>query len=247
MTGDVFADLAARLGPGFECHAPDLPGHGSNQTSRLGLDACCDLVDTLVHDLDRPVLVGWSMGAGAAWRYVRTRGTSALAGLITIDMSPRIMPDDGWDKGMKAPGAGAILAATARIRSDWPRVAGCVSRNMFAARSAPVLSAEEVRLRLLAQSPKHLSRAWEDLVTLDERQTIPQIDIPYLVCSGRQSRLYSDATAQWICSQARDARLHQFEGSGHSPHLEEPDLFCQVLRNFLRDRSGHALQEGRRT
>ncbi|PBB52487.1 MULTISPECIES: alpha/beta hydrolase [Mesorhizobium] len=38
--------------------------------------------------VEKPVLVGWSAGALAAWHYVRNNGTDKLAGFVNIDMPP---------------------------------------------------------------------------------------------------------------------------------------------------------------
>lgn len=233
MHGAMFDDVAAQLGPGFDCHAPDLPGHGSRVEDTPSLDACVALAKRWVDRLERPILVGWSMGAGAAWRYVSQHGTSGLRGLVTIDMSPRMLPEAGWDLGLIGQSAEAILATSGKIVPEWSRMAGSIARNMYARSSEPELTREDVKDLLLAQDPARLRPLWDDLVAMDERETIPKIAIPYLVCTGAQSRLYSREAADWIAAQARRARVESFGNSGHSPHLEEPDAFCGAIRRFV--------------
>jgi len=233
MNGAMFDDAAKRLGPGFACHAPDLPGHGGRQVDDASLDSCAALAKRWIDRLDHPILVGWSMGAGAAWRHVSRHGTAGLRGLVTIDMSPRMLPDADWDLGLIGQSAEAILATSAKIVPEWPRMAGSVARNMYARTGDPAVSREAVKELLLAQDPARLRPLWDDLVAMDERQTIPKIAIPYLVCSGAQSRLYSQDATRWIASQAQQARVESFEHSGHSPHLEEPDAFCDAIRRFV--------------
>ncbi|WP_370458562.1 alpha/beta fold hydrolase [Aliiroseovarius sp. PrR006] len=233
MRGAVFDDVAQRLGADFTCLAPDLPGHGEQREGDLSLDACAALVGRCVDRLDQPILVGWSMGAGAAWRYISTHGTSGLRGLVTIDMSPRMLPDTDWDLGLAGQNAEAILAASGKIEPYWPRVSESISRNMFAQGSDPTLSRSAVRGFLSAQDPAILRPLWDDLVAMDERETIAKIDIPYLVCFGAQSQLYTHRVADWIAAQAGNAQLQCFEHSGHSPHLEEPDSFCDAIRSFV--------------
>lgn len=233
MNGAMFDDTAERLGPGFDCHAPDLPGHGGRLAEEASLDACAALAKQWIEDLDRPILAGWSMGAGAAWRHLSRHGTSGLRGLITIDMSPRMLPDEGWDLGLLGQSAEAILATSGKIVPEWPRMAKSVARNMYARTSDPAPSREDVTALLLAQDPARLRPIWDDLVAMDERETIWKIDIPYLVCFGAQSRLYSQDAARWIASQAKRARVESFENAGHSPHLEEPGAFCDAIRRFV--------------
>jgi pimeloyl-[acyl-carrier protein] methyl ester esterase len=234
MTGAAFNDIAARLGPDFDCHAPDLPGHGANKT-QPSLDACAALTRDWVNRLDRPILVGWSMGAATAWRYIAQQGTAAIRGLVTIDMSPRMLPDHTWDLGLIGQSAEAILSTSEKIIPNWPQMATSISRNMYAKDSYPILSRDHVKQLLQGQDPAVLRRLWDDLVAMDARATIAQIDLPYLVCCGAQSRLYSRKVADWIAVQAQQVQVASFEHSGHSPHLEEPDAFCAALTQFISD------------
>ncbi|WP_422047937.1 alpha/beta fold hydrolase [Shimia sp.] len=232
MSGAVFDDVAARLGPDFTCHAPDLTGcgEGGGVTS---LEDCASVAERWTEQLDRPILVGWSMGAAAAWRYVKRHGTSALRALVTIDMSPRMLPDADWGLGLIGQSAEAILATSEKIVPTWPRLSQSISRNMFARGSTPTLSREAAQALLRAQDPAGLRPLWDDLVAMDAREVISQIDVPYLVCTGSQSRLYSEAVAHWIASKAPRAAVARFEHSGHSPHLEEPEAFCDAIRSFV--------------
>ncbi len=233
MNGSLFDDAARRLGPAFECHAPDLPGHGSRAGEEPSLDNCAAVARRWIERLDRPILVGWSMGAAVAWRYISRHGTSCLRGLVTIDMSPKMLPDAEWDLGMSGQSAAAILATSDKIVPKWPVMAGGIAHNMYARASDPVVSREAIENLLLAQDPAHLRPLWDDLTAMDERATIAAIDIPYLVCTGARSRLYSQDVAGWVASQTAQARVACFEQSGHSPHLEEPDAFCDAFRRFV--------------
>lgn len=233
MNGAMFNGTAERLGAEFECYAPDLPGHGGRLADEASLDACAALAKRWIDSLDRPILAGWSMGAGAAWRYVAKHGTAGLRGLVTIDMSPRMLPDEDWDLGLIGQSAEAILATSDKIVPQWTRMASSIARNMYALSSAPVPSREDIIDLLLAQDPARLRPLWDDLVAMDERETIAKIAVPYLVCSGARSRLYSQDAAHWIASQAWRARVESFAFSGHSPHLEEPEAFCDAIRRFV--------------
>ena len=235
MRGSVFDIIAGRLGTDFTCHAPDLPGHGDHVAGDPSLDACASLIGQWTEQLEQPILVGWSMGATAAWRYIAQNGTAGLRGLITIDMSPRILPDKTWSLGMNGQSAEAIKATSDRLEADWPRVAHNISRNLYAEGSNPTLDRDMIKAELSKQNPALLRKVWDDLVAADERATIAKIDIPYLVCFGIKSQLYRAEVAQWIAKQAPNAQLAPFTQSGHSPHLEEPDQFCNAIRCFVAD------------
>lgn len=233
MSGATFDHVVQRLGPDYDCHAPDLPGHGENTGQAASLDRCAEHTKRCVDALDRPVLVGWSMGAAIAWRYIAQHGTSRLRGVVTIDMSPRMLPDHDWDYGLLGQSRADILATPAKVVPRWPRMVNTILRNMYAPNAPPALRGPAMQAFLRAQNPEHLRPLWQDLTQMDARATIAQIDIPYLVCTGRKSRLYPPAVGQWIQRTAPQAREHRFERSGHSPHLEEPDAFVDALWRFM--------------
>lgn len=233
MRGTIFDGIAEQLGNDFDCHAPDLPGHGERSGTAGGLDACADLAGQWIEQLNHPIVIGWSMGAAVAWRYLSRRGTSNLRALVTVDMSPRLLPDADWDLGLLGQNAETILATSAKIVPEWNRMVGTILGRMHATNSEPFLNCTMIQELLLAQDPANLRPVWNDLVAMDERSTIATIDIPYLVCTGVQSQLYSHKVADWIVKTAGRARLQRFANSGHSPHLEEPDAFCDAIRRFV--------------
>lgn len=233
MSGSVFDGIAQRLAGDFSCHAPDLPGHGHRATDPGGLDECVEIVADQVARLERPIVIGWSMGAAVAWRYLAQFGCGAVRGLVTIDMTPRMLPDDEWDLGLNAASADAILRTSARIVPDWPQMVPGIVNNLFATGSTPNPTRDDIRQMLLQQDPAHLVAVWDDLVAADARATLPAIDIPYLICAGEQSRLYRQEVSDWIARQAPDARVVRIPETGHAPHLEAPDAFCGAFRSFV--------------
>ena len=57
-------------------------------------------------------------------------------------------------------------------------------------------------------------------------------DLPALVIHGGQSRLYGSEAGRWIAATLPRARYEDFPGSGHTPHLEEPERFNQSISAF---------------
>ncbi|HMJ94061.1 MAG TPA: alpha/beta hydrolase, partial [Allosphingosinicella sp.] len=53
-----------------------------------------------------------------------------------------------------------------------------------------------------------------------------------LVVHGANSHLYGSDTADHLVEALPNAVAVQFERSGHSPHLEQPDLFNLTLTEF---------------
>lgn len=234
MRGAIFDDLIDRLGPGFDCVAPDLPGHSAAVVPAT-LDASADVVAAqLARWPGRlPLLVGWSMGAAVAWRHIRRHGTGGLAGLVTVDMSPRMVPGPDWPHGLIGQSAESVAATTRRFATEWEKATHGIAATMFATSAgAPGCSREEARAVILSQDAEKMRALWDDLVAADARDTIARVDLPWLVCSGAKSRVYPASASDWIADTAPDARRHVFTQSGHSPHLEEPEEFARVLKDF---------------
>jgi proline iminopeptidase len=67
----------------------------------------------------------------------------------------------------------------------------------------------------------------------DLRAKLPGLSIPTLVTVGRADGVTSVEAAETIAALVPGAKLVIFEKSGHSPQIEEFDLFQQVMRDFL--------------
>lgn len=233
MRGAVFDALVGRLGPNVV--APDLPGHGDAFQGKVGLKACVDMLDQLINETGRDdvLLVGWSMGALVAWSYIVAHGCGRLAGLMTVDMSPRPANDETWALGLKGSTPERLTMATDEIHGDWPTAAGKIATTMFATHAgAPGFGRDEALDLIMANDAEVMARYWDEMMATDLRDVVPVIDVPWLVAYGAQSRVYPAATARWLAETARDAETAEFASSGHSPHLEEPEELARVLQGF---------------
>jgi proline iminopeptidase len=69
----------------------------------------------------------------------------------------------------------------------------------------------------------------------DCRPELGRIACPTLVLVGRHDWISPVSQAEAIARLVPGARLHVFARSGHSPHVEEPDAFVEVVGAFLRE------------
>ena len=74
----------------------------------------------------------------------------------------------------------------------------------------------------------------------DIKAQLPGITCPTLVTVGRDDWITPVASSETIASLIPDARVVVFEKSGHSPQIEERDLWLSVVREFLREALGTA-------
>jgi pimeloyl-ACP methyl ester carboxylesterase len=70
-----------------------------------------------------------------------------------------------------------------------------------------------------------------ELATMDLARTLPRLDVPVVMVQGRHDQVAPGAAAQRYAStlQAPDKRLVWFDNSAHTPHLEEPGKFRDLL------------------
>ena len=70
-----------------------------------------------------------------------------------------------------------------------------------------------------------------ELAALDLARTVPRIDVPVVMVQGRRDQVAPGAAAERYASslQAPGKRLVWFDNSAHTPHLEEPGKFRDLL------------------
>ena len=88
------------------------------------------------------------------------------------------------------------------------------------------------RLANQGASKDKLMEALGDAGRFDASGSLSQVACPTLVVCGSRDRVNLPASRLFE-AQIPGARLEIFERSGHSPPLEEPERFQQVVRGFL--------------
>lgn len=235
MRGSIFDDLVARLPAEFDCYAPDLPGHGKLAATEPSLESAAqtlaDLLET--HDLNDVVLVGWSMGAAVAWQFIEQFGSDRLAGLMTVDMSPRLACGPDWPHGLIGQSEEDLTTTTERMMTDWHGMAEAIATTMFGHRDgAPGYLRQDALVQILSNDPAKMIAMWKALVRMDQRSLIGRMPCPLLATCGARSRVYPASAAAWLANTAPRGEMHVFEASGHSPHLEEPEAFADRFLEF---------------
>ncbi|OIH97755.1 alpha/beta fold hydrolase [Curtobacterium sp. MCBA15_001] len=223
------------LAAGHRVVAFDRRSHGASADVLWGQRIArhgADLHELLLHlRLEDAVLVGQSMGASTIWAMVDLFGTSRVAGVLTIDQTPKLVNDAAWSHGfygMTPEDSGTFFddgipdtGRGARVDPAAPGVRRLVERiGGFPAVRTP--NAPET-VRLLRD---HGLQDWRDVVA--------RLDVPFAMVAGRDSQL-------WPCSHAAAAvgdnphgRAVVIEDAGHATNLDQPDVFDEHLLAFLR-------------
>lgn len=179
-----------------------------------------ELLDQLA--LDRAVLVGASMGASVLWSYLDLFGTDLVAGVVTVDQTPKMVNDGDWDLGLydlRPETVGAFVAEFPGAHNPFHRM--------------PPLEVVQL-LRGDADVPYDLLRPLLLDHTVADWRDVPEgLDVPLLAIAGRHSPLWPCASSQYLADAAAKGRCIVLEDSGHVPFLEQPEAFNEALLSFL--------------
>jgi pimeloyl-ACP methyl ester carboxylesterase len=76
-----------------------------------------------------------------------------------------------------------------------------------------------------------------ELATLDLANSVPRLDVPVVMVQGRLDRVAPGEAAQRYANtlEAPSKELVWFENSAHTPHLEEPDKYRDLLMRVRAD------------
>lgn len=67
------------------------------------------------------------------------------------------------------------------------------------------------------------------------RKTLHQISQPTLLIHGTEDRVVPPASARWAAEERPDWTFEMIEGMGHTPQIEDPDLFVGLVEDWLHD------------
>lgn len=211
----------------------DLRGHGASarpedaeayRGSRVWAD---DIAAVLAAKrLERPVLVGWSMGGRVIRQYLMIHGDARLAGINFVASQ---VIEDPRCRGPAAPKptpehqtlAEEIEAATAFL-------AGCYGRKPDEAEFRRALAYN-------MKVPPSVRRAiggWstEAAPTI---AALAKVTVPVLITHGRRDTVVLPAAAEMSRAAMAHARLSWFDDCGHSPFSEDAPRFNDELMDFV--------------
>lgn len=236
MAHGGFFQGQAGLAEDFRIIAIDLRGHGSStgedmpspSVERMAADVA-ELADAL--DLQGAIGVGWSLGATILWHVLAGPAAARFAGAVVVDMTARVKNDAEWDLGLSPE---ACEARSIAIRDDFETFALGAGQAIFAQPVAPEMRklADWASLQFARNDADAMASVWNSLIRQDVRALLDRIQHPTLIVHGAQSSLYGADTADHLVEALPQARAVRFERSGHAPHLEEPEHFNAILKDF---------------
>jgi 2-succinyl-6-hydroxy-2,4-cyclohexadiene-1-carboxylate synthase len=229
----------------YDTIVPDLPGHGRSIGAAVAasydFEQCVrDLVATLeAAGHERAHWIGYSMGArlalACAVRYPRNVASLALIGARAGiadegERESRRRADESLARRIETLGVEAFV-------DEW------MAMPLFATqqRLGAAFVNEQRRARLandaqgLAASLRGLGPAAQPALFGE----LARVEMPVLLAVGELDAPFI-ASARDLARRLPEAEVCEIAGAGHAVHLERPDEFVRVTRDFLRRVSGRA-------
>jgi 2-succinyl-6-hydroxy-2,4-cyclohexadiene-1-carboxylate synthase len=235
-SGEIFLPLAPRL-PRFRLLLPDLLGHGMTEVPRSAEryrmeEAIEDLAGLLEGlSLEQVDLFGYSMG-----------GRLALGFALSYPQRVRCLVLESASPGLEDPAERALRrsadeALAARIEAEPLEafVRTWEAQPLFSGKPLdPELALLQRKIRLSAQ-PHGLAGSLRGLgvgVQPSYWDRLGELRLPVLLLTGALDTKFVHIAWKML-QRLPQARHHSFPGCAHTPHLEDPAAFAEVLREFL--------------
>lgn len=214
---------------------PDLRGHGRSEKALWGHTVgnyAADLGELFAaRGVERPVLVGWSMGAMVVYEYLKRFGQDGVAGIVIVDQPPSDFAWEGYEFGVLTPQALGEMVEGLQLdqRAVAEEFAGLMQHEPTEEDTAWMV--EEI----MRVPPVIATSILVNQTLQDYRPFLPEIAVPTLVAFGRDPKLTPPEAGEYIAGQISGATLRIFESSSHVPFHEEPEAFNAALEDFLGD------------
>jgi pimeloyl-ACP methyl ester carboxylesterase len=223
--------IASFAGAGYQPVALDLPGYGDRTPVKaMSFEALAEDVEfTLAKSrLERPVLVGHSMGGMVVQSLLRRRPDGYAAAVLSCTSPAFGNPAGDFQKKFIADRL-APLDAGQSMADAAPRAAdGIMGPN-------PDPAGRALFIEQYAAVPEATYRAAvQCLVTFDERANLAAIKVPVLCLAAEHDRNAPPAVVEKMASKIPGAHYVCLKGLGHMPNLEAPAAFDAVIFNFLK-------------
>ena len=207
----------------------NLPGFGASDRVEGGLEAVADRVAAALAAMSleqRPIFLGNGYGGFVA----------LMTAIRHPDIAARLVLAD-CGAAFSEPGRAAFRGMSAGAKEKGlAGISDVAMRRLFAPsyQAAHPDLIEERRARFVAVDPHTFHAACAALSTLDVRDQLAQVSVPVLVLVGEHDEATPPAMSTELAAGLRDARLVVLPGCAHVPQLQEPELFLDAIRDFIK-------------
>jgi 3-oxoadipate enol-lactonase len=222
--------IASFASAGYQPIALDLPGYGAREpVEAMSFEALAEDVEFAIarSALEKPVLVGHSMGGMVVQTLLRRRPDDYAAAVLSCTSPAFGNPAGDFQKKFVADRLAPLDAG--RTMAD---IAPGVAEGMMGPSADP--AGRALFLEAYAAVPEATYRAAvKCLVTFDERANLAAIRVPVLCLAAEHDRNAPVAVVERMASKIPGAYYFCLSGLGHMPNLESPQAHDAAIFNFL--------------
>ena len=227
LTGASWAAQIAALDDSYHCLAPDLPGHGTAETTRFTLDrAADDVVDLIAREAHdgRAIVVGLSLGGYVAMA-AAAKAPARVTGLVLSGATAE-------PGGIRSIAYRALAAMYSRVPAP---VLDRVNTWFFGRRFPPAIADP-----ILAAGFSFAGGAVAVRALVGERfkPRLASYPGPSLLINGEYD-LFFRPSERSFADVAADPRRVLVRRATHHTNLDQPDQFNGLIRAFA-ERAGRA-------
>ena len=222
QTRDCWGPLPDRLEG--EVIRVDAPGHGAAGDVRADLAETADLLA----EHGPATYVGYSMG-GRMCLELALRHSDVVERLVLVSATAGIEDDE--ERAIRRDDDDALADRIEAIGVDafideWlalPLFDGLLAEHRYEA-ERKTNTAEGLAGSLRLAGTGRQEPSWDRLA---------ELSMPVLVVAGVEDGKFAALARRMVDTIGDNAHLEVLAGAGHTVHLEEPDLFVEVLERFL--------------
>jgi 2-succinyl-6-hydroxy-2,4-cyclohexadiene-1-carboxylate synthase len=225
QTHETWLDVIDSLKHRFELIAIDAPNHGDSCDISLNLESGARAIGEVGGDA---TYIGYSLGGrfcltlalSEPQKVTRLVLISTTAGIEDKEArSERIKNDEELARRIEQIGINQFI-------DEW------ISQPLFAGLNSET-NQRQIRLKNTAiglSSSLRLCGAGRQQPTWSR---LKELTMPVLVIAGANDKKYRSLAERLISEIGSNATLEIIKDSGHTPHLEQPNIFNDLLNNFL--------------
>jgi pimeloyl-ACP methyl ester carboxylesterase len=175
-------------------------------------------------------LVGWSMGCTISLEYLARDG-SRVERLVLMNGPLKLTqtPEFPWTMTEEQ-----LRGYLDDLAARWPDSEEDFSRGALRERRSAYA---DLYYHVALQTPLEMAmRIVDEQVKIDHVPLLPTLRLPVLAAYGRFDPYYPVELAEYIAGRTANGRFVIFEESAHAPHYDEPDRFCEIIRDFILER-----------
>jgi len=230
--GSFAPQIASFAAAGYQPVALDLPGYGGRApVETMSFETLAADVEANIAQLDRPVLLGHSMGGMVVQTLLRRKPDAYRAAVLSCTSPAFGNPSGDFQKKF-------VADRLEPLDGDYtmPTLAPEAADDIMGPNRDP--AGRALFIENFAAVPEATYRAAvKCLVTFDERANLPNIKVPTLCLAAEHDRNAPPPVVEKMASKIPGGYYLCLSGLGHMPNLEAPTAFDGAIFNFL----GHVL------